>query len=985
MEYSELLDYIDLFREKAEKGKLVIFVGAGVSCNVEGMPSWNDLIIQMAKAIGYSRCTSCKHKTADCENTCHLKYDFSTEDFLKIPQYVFNYDRTLYNQVLSKSITSTIVDAPLSSAIFNINPVHIITTNYDQLLESSKHIFREQYEVIVHDKDLLTTDKSKYIIKMHGDMSDPESMVLKEQDYLNYSHNHVLIEHFIKSLVADHIVLFLGYSLNDYDIKLILSWLNYMRSQNGALDENQRVGYLIQDQETVDLIQQAYFTSNNVELINIHSMPLVPVIPKSLTNELGKRLYSFLQVIADPALEKNLSSIKKAIHFMCQFNFVNYEQILNFLHVKNYKIQGTNLRLFSEHNYTRLVDFMNSKEKEADQLKQLFLNAGIEGILGVKDQKTNFYSLTQFSQNSLFQDKLFSLYLTNQYDKLQIALQAIQEKKDPLDFNQWVFYQSLLHGYDHILKQQPEIDVSLLKLDQKVAYLYNTAVLAQQRSFTFDFTQGRQFIDNLSSRKEREMFSGYLDLDSGNSKERLAMHKALQVLKENMSHHKVYLEMRMVYEKIYTLKQIALTQYFFYYNNYALYQGVKGVKSFFHPYIEAILCANSDAAEKPSYVLGDLLLPNQKYPVDYLDIDILSKFIAPKDLSTLIKTYNVSRLNIGVQEVTFLTDCFHNICQSIVKAHTFGFKKSSFSLLSNLIILLNLVDLDEENQKKIVIAIQQLIKSKEIITKFFSIDWPDFRQSLKELAKLCRNLPFERDWDVLEQIITIVSRKHFLEYANKVNFESLRHLLGYFLTKDEETTYRIEKIVDQTEKFQDKVTLLRLFYPYISMEETQTKYKDFLSNHFALLEPEAIYDFVFSGWLALEEHSISQFLSEILKMSKKEGMGYSFEQVETKLDCVYLLYLNQKIEDIHVLKELAPGRPHLQFLLDPDHFDYSQVDFSNYMWKNFAHHPQYMEAFVAHRDQLIPKIQNRIEMDEASETEKKILYGFLLPKEEIWA
>ncbi|MDE5757325.1 MAG: SIR2 family protein, partial [Allobaculum sp.] len=213
MEYSELLDYIDLFREKAEKGKLVIFVGAGVSCNVDGMPSWNDLIIQMAKAIGYSRCTSCKHKTADCEKTCRLKYDFSTEDFLKIPQYVFNYDRTLYNQVLSKSITPTVVDAPLSSAIFNINPVHIITTNYDQLLESSKHIFREQYEVIVHDKDLLTTDKSKYIIKMHGDMADPESMVLKEQDYLNYSHNHVLIEHFIKSLVADHIVLFLGYSL----------------------------------------------------------------------------------------------------------------------------------------------------------------------------------------------------------------------------------------------------------------------------------------------------------------------------------------------------------------------------------------------------------------------------------------------------------------------------------------------------------------------------------------------------------------------------------------------------------------------------------------------------------------------------------------------------------------------------------------------------------------------------------------------------
>ena len=47
----ELLNYISLFREKAEQGKLVIFVGAGVSCNVDGMPSWNKLIQNMAKAL----------------------------------------------------------------------------------------------------------------------------------------------------------------------------------------------------------------------------------------------------------------------------------------------------------------------------------------------------------------------------------------------------------------------------------------------------------------------------------------------------------------------------------------------------------------------------------------------------------------------------------------------------------------------------------------------------------------------------------------------------------------------------------------------------------------------------------------------------------------------------------------------------------------------------------------------------------------------
>lgn len=81
----ELLNYISMFREKAEQGKLVIFVGAGVSCNVDGMPSWNALIQNMAKAIDYSRCDTCRHRLESCENTCLLKDDFSTDESILTP------------------------------------------------------------------------------------------------------------------------------------------------------------------------------------------------------------------------------------------------------------------------------------------------------------------------------------------------------------------------------------------------------------------------------------------------------------------------------------------------------------------------------------------------------------------------------------------------------------------------------------------------------------------------------------------------------------------------------------------------------------------------------------------------------------------------------------------------------------------------------------------------------------------------------------
>lgn len=558
----ELLNYISMFREKAEQGKLVIFVGAGVSCNVDGMPSWNALIQNMAKAIDYSRCDTCRHRLESCENTCLLKDDFSTDELLKVPQHVFNKDQELYYRILNESIPAVTADAPLSSAIFDINPAHIITTNYDQLLESSKNIFCEQYQVIVYDKDLLNADKGKYIIKMHGDLSDASSIVLKEQDYLDYSQKHVLIELFIKSLLTDHIVLFLGYSLNDYNIKLILSWLNYMRSQNGAFDVDRRVGYLILDQEIVDDTQLSYFSSNNIEVININSMPLIQEIPADLSNEIGKRLYSFLRVIANPALEENLSTIENAVKFMSRFSFVSYEQVLKLLYVKRYEITDRELRLFSENDYARLIAFMESGDEGATDLRQLFLNAGIVSIQCIYEHKVMRFRIGELSDNALLKSEIFNLYILNKYDEIKALLNS--EHID-LETNEMLFYKSIVDGFSEILKFHEEIDYSGFPIDQKVAYLHNSAVLEAIQTYFwgFDSAKVKQFVQNIAASKEREVFSGYLDIYSGNTKKRLSMYEALEKLKKDVGDRNTIHFGGTSCARLYEIKRLAITQYFF--------------------------------------------------------------------------------------------------------------------------------------------------------------------------------------------------------------------------------------------------------------------------------------------------------------------------------------------------------------------------------------------------------------------------------------
>ena len=432
--------------------------------------------------------------------------------------------------------------------------------------------------------------------------------------------------------------------------------------------------------------------------------------------------------------------------------------------------------------------------------------------------------------------------------------------------------------------------------------------------------------------------------------------------------------------KIYEIKRIALTQYFFYYNNHILYHGTRDLDDFFKPYIEAIICSNCDAAEKDSH-LGNIAFTNKKYPIGYIDLDIITKFISAKDLNAFIETYNIKKLNVGENEVRFLIKCLQNLCNSMITAQTYGFRQSSFSTLTNLILLLNLVDLGKDSKKVLETTIASLVSDKTIMQVLFSIYWPNFRITLRALSKLCKSLKLFRDFETVRSIVT---SENFFEYAANVSFGSLRQFITAFLPND--ISDEVQTTIDATDNFNQKIILLRLFYQHIVDVGVQRTYQDFLSVNFLQLPTDAIYDFIFSGWLTLTPETAEAFLNGILEMNRHQPHGvHSFpDPVETKLECAYLLYINDRITDISILKELSEGRPHLQFLLSPENFDYTQVDFSNYMWENFAKNEEYMKYFVANKDAIIPQIKERIEKNDASEAEKKILYGFLLDRDEVW-
>lgn len=193
----------------SQNNALTFFVGAGVSA-LSGAPTWKALIHAISDKLGRAR-----------------KDEYSSDEYLQIPQ-MFYYSlgenkEEYYRFVKEQLYSSSLLPNTIHREMLNLNPVSFITTNYDTLLEDAAVQYCQSFKVVSRDEDVPTIFGDRFILKLHGDFKH-NNFVLKEEDYLNYSENFKLIETLVKSIFSTNTVVFIGYSLNDYNIKLILNW-----------------------------------------------------------------------------------------------------------------------------------------------------------------------------------------------------------------------------------------------------------------------------------------------------------------------------------------------------------------------------------------------------------------------------------------------------------------------------------------------------------------------------------------------------------------------------------------------------------------------------------------------------------------------------------------------------------------------------------------------------------------------------------------
>lgn len=234
LEAGDLKRVADLVR----RGKCILFLGAGVHRvppadskysypEADAPPTGWELCAQLAKASGYP--------------------DFNENCPCNLQRVAHHFEVTCGREALAQAVRNAVSNGKVPSAAVRglaamKFPV-VITTNYDQLFEDALRVANKRPELSIYAKgdnvaprDIegdADPDDRPFVLKMHGDVDDKTSFVITDEDYIDFVLRMGAKERLnpvplnIRALLTRRPILFIGYSLADYNLRLLFKTLHW--------------------------------------------------------------------------------------------------------------------------------------------------------------------------------------------------------------------------------------------------------------------------------------------------------------------------------------------------------------------------------------------------------------------------------------------------------------------------------------------------------------------------------------------------------------------------------------------------------------------------------------------------------------------------------------------------------------------------------------------------------------------------------------
>jgi len=218
---------LDLLARDIRDGRVILFVGSGLSRPL-GLPSWEELIKHMAEELGF-----------DPEVLVGPGADYlQVAEFYKLRKGSIGELRSWMDR--NWSVTDEkLQNSKVHKQIVDLGFPLIYTTNYDNNLERAFELHGRTVSKVASVVDIADAKNDRtHVIKFHGDFSDDNSIVITETDYFERLEFESPLDLRLRSDVLGRTILFVGYSLKDLNLRLLLYKLK--RTWDGTAYANRR-------------------------------------------------------------------------------------------------------------------------------------------------------------------------------------------------------------------------------------------------------------------------------------------------------------------------------------------------------------------------------------------------------------------------------------------------------------------------------------------------------------------------------------------------------------------------------------------------------------------------------------------------------------------------------------------------------------------------------------------------------------------------
>lgn len=206
----------------------VLFIGAGLSSNSQNSagdspPRWKGLLEALRDKFAGTSPSVLKE----------VNRAMRTGDLLLAAELLENYCEAKGRLDDFRAEIARLTDGGQEShLVFQKNGLHdlisdlfpriIVTTNYDKILE--RH-FQAGYKTLTYEQDDIASHvrQGKFLlVKLHGSVDDPAKMILTRMDFTRLRQSGRNTLDTLEALLLTKTALFVGYSLDDPDLRLLL-------------------------------------------------------------------------------------------------------------------------------------------------------------------------------------------------------------------------------------------------------------------------------------------------------------------------------------------------------------------------------------------------------------------------------------------------------------------------------------------------------------------------------------------------------------------------------------------------------------------------------------------------------------------------------------------------------------------------------------------------------------------------------------------